>query len=410
MLLVASFPYPHSIQRPLMVAWFAFWVLEFGWLNAFTGDSDWRQNCRQLFPMAALGLYALVEILSLRWSLFPIETHQMIERHLAFLLVPLVGWVGLNRYYNPYWIWVCLIISSVFSLLVYTIGFGVYMHLDMSDIQQSIHMTAEQNWTNYWELIALKVKHRLLYSTTMLLAMVGLLATRKEMIMRLGKRKTVCYQLIAFCILLLAICISGSRQALLTLYLMLVFCLFRYLWHRRQGKVWFWIICVVGILMFGTVVSTNPRTSSIISLSAEQLSEQVRQNQIEPRIGIWYTCVRHSMEIPWKGVGAGCATKWLYYRFLEDGLMEHASINYHAHNQFFSLWIDLGLWMAILLTSVFLSYFLSVRREIRIIAWMFEIIILSVCCTDTLFDNVEGTFLVAIGMLCVMLENRKIHS
>lgn len=409
-LLIASLPYPHSIQRPLMVAWFAFWVLEMGWLEAFADKHDWRQKCRQLFPMIGMGLYAVVEIASLHWSISTDLTHAMIERHLAFLLLPLVAWGGLRPSYKPYCVWLCLILSAMISLFVYTIGYCVYLHIDTSDIQVSMKIPPDQNWTNYWELIALKYKHRLFYSMTMLFAMIGLLATRKEMSKRLGKRRAAYFQVMAFAVLLLGIYFSGSRQALLTLYLMLAFCLYKYLWNRRFGKAWFGAICMVGILGVGAFIYGNPRSYSILHLSSEELNESIRQNGAEPRIGIWQTFLRHCDEIPWYGVGAGTDAQWLHSRFVEDDFAIHAEVNFHSHNQFFSLWIDLGLWMAVMMTCILILYFLSTPKETRPLAVLFEIMVISACCTDTLLDNIEGTFLVAIGMLCIMLENRKIRS
>lgn len=410
-LLIASLPYPHHIQRPLMVAWFVFWVLSGRWYRPL--QIRWRQ----LLPFAFLALYALWEIFSLNWSMHPSSTHAIIERHLAFLLVLPVALCESDGRQDTFHIWCTLIISTAISVFVYGLGYFVFLRMDTTQIMESIYMSTDKTWSNYLALLVVTYKHRLTYSITILLSFLGLMIIWPQLLSRYTRRCCVVTVSLITAVLLVGLVVSGSRQGILTLFLILL------------------VSTIISALSPGSSSSTHSTyfTSSTIlkffSLLAllllivfffghfyrrtvpiedgfQVLMQKARAHEVEPRIGIWYVFCHHLSAIPWHGVGAGCDSVWLSQWWLEDGFPIHAQVNYHAHNQFFSSWIDLGCAAPVLLLFFFVTYPFTLRRH-RDWGLYLSLMFFSVSCTDAFFRSIEGVFLIVLALLLLHLTTNR---
>jgi O-antigen ligase len=167
-------------------------------------------------------------------------------------------------------------------------------------------------------------------------------------------------QALTVVLVLLAVLMSGTRAAIVTLLVLvpvLVFVVWRY---RRQLPAWCWgrstvlVVCAVsfsGFFGLGSIPSGNPTIQaerfgasalerSLFRAGSVAKSEEYTTGSFSVRALLWRSTARMVMDKPWTGVGAGA---WEVHIPLYQGFNNSVETDFYAHNEYVQLLGEYGL-------------------------------------------------------------------
>lgn len=376
---------PMYFTRIAVVVWAIFWILEFRWLD--------RKNIlidKTLLCVGGFLFFYFVELLSSLWTIEPKETSALLSRQVYLLAVTPVLVFGVNDYYKPKNMLYALMIGGVFFSAIY------YVALFCSasyNIMYGNEVTAWQKvplWQYGNRLIVFK--HHAYFGLMLLVACIGACFVRKNTEKVEGKWAS--YFLISlFCLLTLAsVFVSGSRASLLAIPVVI----FVFLAWKFRRKIW--IITISGILLVGTsgfvILKHHYRSSN----SAEVYQKAIEPGS-DPRILIWKATKDIAPDYFWFGSGAGTSkVRLTRYYAQEHYPITFLNRRYDTHNQYLSVLLDLGIFVAIGFAACFVLIFIYHEKR----TGLFALLTTSVFGFQLLFDNLlNGTE--GLVMFCVLI-------
>jgi O-antigen ligase len=167
-------------------------------------------------------------------------------------------------------------------------------------------------------------------------------------------------QALTVVLVFLAVLMSGTRSAIVTLLVVtpvLVFVMWRYrrlLPAWRWGRATVWRVCAValfGLVGLGSLPSGNPTIQaerfgasalerSLFRAGSVTKSEEYTTGSFSVRALLWRSTARMVMDKPWTGVGAGA---WEVHIPLYQGVNNSVETDFYAHNEYVQLLGEYGL-------------------------------------------------------------------
>jgi O-antigen ligase len=161
-------------------------------------------------------------------------------------------------------------------------------------------------------------------------------------------------------LVLLAVLMSGTRSAIVTLLVVcpvLVFVVWRYrcllpAWRWGRATVWkVWAVALFGLVGLGSLPSGNPTIQaerfgasalerSLFRAGSVTKSEEYTTGSFSVRALLWRSTARMVMDKPWTGVGAGA---WEVHVPLYQGVNNSVETDFYAHNEYVQLLGEHGL-------------------------------------------------------------------
>ena len=416
LLLLISLPFPALFARQAYIVWFLFWLLECRWLHkpALVDYIQRQHTKRLLIPIAGTMALLFLTVLSILWAQDKTETLHSFYRLCSFLPLVCVSLWGVNKYYQPAVIMRTIVLSSVASIGVYLF---VYFWLRNPQHTWNAFCQTPINHIDWLSLnnLTLCIKHRLYYTMWLCISIPCLLWLYPDAKQRYGKWEARCLTVLLTAILLIGIYWTGSRQGLINacaLFAVMAILHTPTQWGKRHIPYakyitsFAMVLCVgVGILCLFTF---HPRMKQY-SIKQWFVVEETRKDSpsIEPRIAIWFTFFEHSKDIPICGVGVGNASHYMTEKYAEKGWERYENRSFSPHNQYLTVWLELGIIIALCFTIFCVATPLCYTGEAR--HWAIYATIIAMCsmCTENILGKVEGIHFIVITLLIAYLLQSK---
>lgn len=416
--LVIALPYNRFILQPLWVAWFATWVLEARWLSCLlchpkqTDPKIRKAYFKGLLPALSLAAFVIWEAVSSLWSASPSLSWTAVGHHVGLLILPLVLWVGFNEYYDWQRVMRAFIYGAVVSVLVYA-----FSRFWVDNYRFAFHWDTEIHPFRPFDIVDLTLcmKHRLFYCMNLTMALVFMGGQWRYFLNRLGN-VVGGFAFIGMAVLILwGVWATSSRQSLLTLailaFIALVFAIFRWTTTMKQAPRIYTrlggacvLVLILALSLF-FVTKHHPRFSQLqTSYFTDEYEQHLNDASFEPRIAFWHVVLESRDEYPIYGLGAGQSTPFLIQHYQDRGWVEYAYHEFNAHNQYFQIWMELGI-LAVLL-FVLLWVIMPWCYQKRNYATYFVVMMMLSMVTDTTLGVVQGIIFICVLLIILDLYNR----
>ena len=381
---IALLPFPQTPLRFTCVLWIITWFLEGRWL----------QKTNYQLPFILFGLWFLGKIVSGLWAPDQTAWSWQIERYLAFgLMVPIGIW-GVNKYYRWETAGKVLIATCVAAVPLYLVWLlALYHHPQWTE-----WMPLTEPWVHHTDIrvfIAENIshfKHRLfLCSVELTGAVVACLLY--------GRRWKVLLPVLA--VMLSAIPLTGSRQAILTTIALLAVAILYALPKRHR---WIYTIGIVltGLLIGFGMMKYHPRMQHVTFKDISEARQLSYDHDI--RLNIWGAALQHPSDYIAHGLGAGQSANYLGERYEDVHFDYYAAKKFHAHNQYLEELMELGIGGLILFLLAWISIPLCTKKG-KLFALLFTTLFAFNMFTDCMFGKFDGIALWAVCMLLLFLQS-----
>lgn len=401
LLLIAVLPYSDSLSRPLWIVWMCFWAFEL----RFTTKPDFNgKRYRKLIPFIGFTVWFAISSLSVLWASNKAEAGAYLMRRADYIFLLLIAIWGVNDKYDWRTCMRVLIATCLISVFVYlTTYYWVMNHAHATDSAQPLVFSFD--WLHLGEF-TLNIKHRLQYSTLLCASVIGICLLFEDNVKRYGRVRTIIFSLSTAAILLLAIIWSGSREGIINIMVLAVTLLIIYAPRRHR-----WAYgAVAGIAIVGFAVGTlllHPRFNEAPLKEYFQLRDYPDWPAYEPRLAIWTAALESPSDYSLHGVGVGNAPDYLVEKYTEHGWIYYIENRYHAHNEFLTQWIELGVVGMMLIAAIWLIMPFCFSGRSKTMAFLLtEICILNML-TDNFLDMIEGVFFVAVMFSIVLIAEQQ---
>lgn len=388
--LLLSLPYGMEFGRFFWIVWLVTWLLEGRFLSRPV-----LTDKRLMVPFAGLAVWFVWNMLSVAWAPDKTTAWLAVLRYVNVIcLVPIVLW-GVNKHYRWQTCLKVLVIGAAVSVLVY-----LFAHYWTNNYMSALNKQNPRNYSiDFLRLndLLLDMKHRFHYTNVLLMAFVGVFFMLPDAIKKYGKQRTYVLSVLTCLWFALAIYWTGSRMGLINLAA--VVCLFLFL--RLQGRKRYVGSVFLVLLFAGFALSLHlwqPRQQDTPHERWLHYDANEAMPAYEPRIAIWHAVVENHDAYPWYGLGVNQSRDFLVERYKERGWTYYAQLHYGPHNQYFTLWMELGFPAALLFIILWASIPFCFQGKARRFATFFTLITLLGMCTETLLSGLEG-----ILFCCVML-------
>ena len=356
-------PFPQIVIRYACVAWFIFWVLEGRWLKR---PKPWREN-KMVIPILLFGLWYAWELLSGLWAQDTSAWAAQMERYISFgALVPVGIW-GLNDYYQPKQITKVLVLGALVAVPFYLIALTLcYYYPTLAD---HFLLCGEPDWFSFFRENISVFKHRLFLNTVLLFAIV---ATFRLWWGQWFKIATLALPMTFL------IGISGSRQSILTAFILAFVAILTYLPSRQRLR-WGGLIGITLLLIGLTALKFHPRMQGFNIYG-------------ESRTILWQQALENPSDYLWTGLGAG-----------QDRI--YLNTIYDSHNQYLKEFIELGVFGLLLFLCAWIAIPLCAQKRGRLTALFFVVLYGCNMCTECMFGHFCGVAIWATALLFISIQS-----
>ena len=393
---IAMLPYPHHAARICWVVFLISWLLSLQWLEKPRVTPD-KQSLLQYLPFIGFAVYFLWNLISVSWAGDKTVAWHSVERLLNLFLVCIIAIWGLPQKIKWQECLNMLVLTCIVSVGVYMFVF-YWMHNPERAMNKFTENITDINWFQVDE-VTMHIKHRLHYSVLICAAIPSVWLLHEDWHHRFGRGRTNLYSTVAILVLIFGIYISGSRQSLITLAviastLIVIFAGNHH--HRLIGMAV--VLLLLTISMFG-VWKFHPRFQDVTIKEMFAFNEYSQDPAYEPRLAIWKTALEHPQEYSLYGVGTGNAANYMTEKYIEKGWIAYAWRNYSPHNQYITVWIELGILAAILFVALLFAIPWLYKGRTRQLALLFTEIVVFTMFTESMFGRIEGVFFVCLMLL-----------
>ncbi len=394
LVVVALLPFPQIFLRYACVIWIITWFLE-GRFCVKPNMQDWRK----MIPFLMFGAWYLWKIISGLWADNLQAYTWQLERYMAFGLYIPVGIWGVNANYN--WKQVCkvLTISCIAAAGVYV--FTLFWVYNATIFNFEIDDKSLQNMT--FDFFAGKVsyiKHRLFLCSTQMMGMMALLYIRKDIVLKYGTIKGWAMVILSLVIMSAFILATGSRASIISgTALLTVWLLYKFRIRRIRYQIAFILMaCFVGIF----ALTQHPRMQNFDYKQLLSIREVNVQHNI--RLNIWGSALDCPQDYSLYGLGAGQSIPYLQQKHAEEGLNDYAEINFAAHNQYLTEWMEIGIPGLIFFILAWISIpFFYTHRARKTAMMLFTLYALNML-TDCMWGMFDGIALWCVWMVLIRLQ------
>ena len=395
---IAVLPYPHSISRPIWVAWLITWLLEFRFTQKPKLASF--KDLKPIIPFIGFACWFIIQAVSVLYANDKQEAFSILGRTVNFvLLLPVAIW-GVNERYDWKMCLKVLIATCLISIFVYVFTF-FWLH----NVGRAFDKRAAYDYVlslNTITDINLHIKHRLHYTTLCCFAICGLYVLYPSLKDRYGSVRTVVYSIFILTVLSLGIYLTGSREGILNLIVIFSTMIFISVPENKKVATGL-LVATLAVAGIFAMFHFHPRLKENSLKEWFTISDNPIQPSIEPRIAIWHAALEHPEEYSLHGVGAGNSAEYMIAKYKEKGWIAFEERRYHAHNEYLTQWIELGICGAVFFIAIWLSILLCYSHGNTRLALFFTEICMLNMMTDRFLGGIEGIFFCAMGLLIILL-------
>lgn len=391
LVVVALLPFPQVFLRYAWMIWLVAWLLEGRWLR-------WSKH-QFILPLCMFGVWFAWRLLSGLWSPDHIAWAGQMERYITFGVVVPVGLCGFNAHYN--WrqagkvlVWSCVAAMPIYVLLVVLLNHHPewipYFHL-------KDEWGVYANWFTTFENIS-HFKHRLfLCSVELFGAVMAWVLYRKKPAILIP----------SLLVMLSAIPLTGSRQAVLTVAALMTVVLLYSLPKRYRLRYGLGII-VVGLLGGWGVLSLHPRMQDFDVTDVTELRQIHYTHDI--RFNIWGFALQEPKDYIATGLGAGQSPNYMRAQYKAANYDYYVERGYNTHNQYLEELLELGIGGLLLFLLAWLSIPLSAGKSGQQTAVLVTVLFLFNMFTECVFGRYDGIALWAVAMVIIYLQSNTEHT
>ena len=297
-------------------------------------DTRIKGNKYVLFYLSIL-FYFLLQFLYLPFEKNMLYFFQITEERLSFLVIGLIGLIGLNSYFKlKHFAWTYIIASLLYCIFLLA-------HINRE-------MILNNDVFNQLGLIRIKYLNSHMkfnfYLNASFVFVYYLLQSYKQ-------QKKIWLKIFLYTsgfIILLNLWLSEGRTGALTSIILLIMIFLHFMWGKNK------FIAI-------TLISVSCITFSIFILQNSRFNMDKIKN--EPRIQIWEVSLNELKES--KLIGEGASTAW--YNLNENLLASGLGPMKHAHNILLQTTIEYGLIGFINIILIFLSAYFAISKRYRFI-------------------------------------------
>ena len=375
---VALLPFPQIFLRYACVAWVITWFLELRWFKKPHSPFTIHHS-----PFLLFGLWFAWNLLSGLWAGDHAAWSAQMERYITFAVLVPPGIWGLNEYYNWRQIGKIFVVSCLCAAFFYPAIMTLLLyHREIIDSHPCLHAMWDYSnfeWFHFYTTNLSHLKHRLFFAAV---ETMGIVVATKLWYHRRALWLTTS-SLIAISVLL-----TGSRQAAISMAVIVLIALYWWLSQRLNRRVSAGIM-IATILVAGALISLHPRIRNI-------------NMQEEFRPLLWQTALQHPEDYLWTGLGCGQDGVYLHPKLPENIIPEHLfGASGHCHNQYLQELMELGIFGLLLFILAWLSIPLCAPKDKRRIAILFTVLYVCNMCTDCMFGKYCGIALWAVAILFI---------
>ncbi len=401
--LLIALPLPRFILQPIAVAWIISWVLE----CRFVPEGGWpalRDHIRTHWPLTLPGVllvvYTLWEALSLLWAPDTVAGLKLIERHWPFVILVLIPLFGFNEHYQSHKMLATLFAASVASVPLYLFTYYWVWNADAviwfnHDLLRPFEFPSFHGFTSLMKL-------RGFYCIILMLSICSSPLLYRHYRQTYPRWKVMVTLGIGVAVMLTGMLMTGSRTALLTLFITALFLLF--VGYRKRLRWWTQLLIIVGGLSIGvSALVFNTRFSLFTSADIEHLDLALATEQNEPRFFIWKAVFDHADEYGWFGLGAGQHIPFMMNLYQEAGNELFLRMAYGPHSQYLSTWMCLGPLAVLLLLAVFVLIPRVYKGRAHYSAHAFAFLFAFSLISDDLLERMDSILILLVWMLLLYL-------
>ena len=351
-LMVFSLTWPDALMLKVFFAWACTWVFDVVADKRYLRPSFSANKA----PLFAAGAFFLLMLISFLYSDNMDYAMKVLERRLAFALLPLMAVFGFNDKYRLKPMLLAFVIGAMISLLFTLIlPFADYL------FNEEGRYLYQKSVSDQFVRIAMDFKHRSYFGIMQLMALVCLWYLRQDLSASWGKKSYwSIFGLYAFFILVHLLFLKG-RTPLLALAALIIFAFASFLFKSKSFKQW-GILLLLMLALAGGIGWTfytrfhNDRLKLIEQTDPDAIKKD------DSRSNIWQASMEIlSEEGQWLfGVGSGDLKDKLDEKYAENGLSIKRR---HAHNTMLNTWIELGLPGLLLVLFMLIGPFFSVKNK-----------------------------------------------
>lgn len=330
------------------------------------------------------------------------DTHiggAVLERHLSILAILPVAYWGVNTSFNREQIRAAFVGAcvAVVPLYFFTL-FWAFNHSCIDSANQALPV----RWMPiaYFANGISVIKHRLFLSSIEILGIIIACYRRKWLCACYGNTAgwlIVCVEVGLMAALILA---TGSRASLFTGVALIGVSLIDHAPKKYKPHISLSALLLV-IIMSLAIIELHPRMQTF---SWEQLRIEEMDSQRNARLNIWAMALDTPDDFLAHGIGVGQSPAYLQEKYRHFGYESYEHIAQHAHNQYLTELIELGVPGLLLFLLAWGSLMLVTKGHGRqTTAYLVTLFGMNML-TDNMFGRYDGVAVWCFWLLMIMLE------
>ena len=400
---ILMLPYPNYIARICWVVFLVTWLLS-GRILHKPQISLTKESLLPLVPVLGMVAYFFWGMLSVAWAEDKAAAWEQIGRLVNFLCLAIVLIWGVSDRIRWQQCLNTLVLTAIISVAVYMFLY-YWLHNTERAFDKFNDMTQTINWFDVEEL-TMHIKHRLYYSSILCLAVPSVWLLHNSWQERFGRTKTVVYSSVIYIILTWGILISGSRQSLITLIVIAI--TLALISIVRKHKATGLALIITSLMVICVCLKLfHPRLQDTTFKEIVAYNPEKGNPALEPRIAIWHVALENPEQYSLYGVGIGNAPQYLLKKYKEKNWQAYAARQYAPHNQYLSVWIELGVLAMLLWLCLSFSIPLFYKGRTRQAALLYTETTALAMFTESVLGKIDGIFLLAATLLLIYLINRE---
>lgn len=278
-----------------------------------------------------------------------------------------------------------LLIYIVFSFIV------LFVRWDIVDITSYIKTNTITSTSSYLHLSPVLQKSYIsMYLVWAIVLIIDRLTNSK-------RSRHILFSIVPLAIFLLFVFALGSRAALITLLVVIIFYLWKFLkrfsyWIAIPGAFVFLLMLIAGLFKFTRIGET------VKALEVDSRNDK--------RIPQWISAVQIVRKAPVFGYGVGDGLDELVRQYEKNGFEEDVTLRSNAHNQFLETATQTGIFGGLSLLLILLIPLLnSIRQKKELLFLIVSIIIINMM-FESLLVRIAGVLFIAFWMNFVSIVER----
>ena len=397
LVLLAAMPYPWQFIRFFWIVWLATWLLELRFLK------HPQIELKRLTPFIGMIIWLLWNCISIIWTPDKLLAKNIIGTQINVLfMLPIALW-GVNKNYDIKKCMKIIIVSSCIAIVVYL--FAHYWVMNFEHAQDRTLPAVYHIDFVHLDTLLLDIKHRMHFTNFLCMAVLSVLFMAADWKIKFGRLWGYMLSFVILLWLSLGIFWTGSRLGMINLFIVVaLFFIVRLKGRKRVIGITASVAAVAAVVAL--LFAFHPRFKAVYP---PYMNYYIHEDSVkptpEPRMAIWKIVFLNKDQYPIYGMGLGSSEQFLAKEYHKYELTQFEQRRYSAHNEFLTLWMELGSIAAVLmfLFWVFLPLCYQSGRS-RQLAVGFTAVALTAMLTDHILSGLEGIVFVSVFMFLPLIN------